>query len=331
MSEGSDYEPAPHWKGHDFKSAKASYDVHANRSYNDAIAAGRTASDLLPETLTTNSPAPVVINCDDTGSMGDKPSFFFSKAPYLEHEAHEYLGKGMEMSFGIFNDAETGARYPVQARPFAKGADVADRLKELVIQSGGGGNMCESSELSALYAARNIKMPKAVKKPIYIFITDEMPYDYVTVARAKQVHVKLQETISTKEIFDELKQKFSVYLVLAPYNSSKNENDPTSQSVRREWQKYLDDEFIASLPEAARVVDIIFGIFAKETGRVPYFRDELVGRQRPDQIATVFKALKTVHAGLAPVGGAKGTQKKLPAKSTLHKPGKGGKKSGDLV
>jgi len=39
-----------------------------------------------------------------------------------------------------------------------------------------------------------------------------------------------------------------------------------------------------------------FRILAKETGRVDYFKDELTGRQRPDQVETVLTALKTVHA-----------------------------------
>jgi hypothetical protein len=53
---------------------------------------------------------------------------------------------------------------------------------------------------------------------------------------------------------------------------------------------------VAFLPDPNRVVDVIFGILAKETGRVDYFKDELTGRQRPDQVETVLTALKTVHA-----------------------------------
>ena len=36
MSEAGDYDPGV-WKGYDFKSARAKFDVHAGRSYADAI------------------------------------------------------------------------------------------------------------------------------------------------------------------------------------------------------------------------------------------------------------------------------------------------------
>ena len=58
----------------------------------------------------------------------------------------------------------------------------------------------------------------------------------------------------------------------------------------------LGAEHIAMLPSADRVVDVIFGILAQEKNRVDYFRKELEGRQRPDQVDTVYKSLKTIHA-----------------------------------
>ena len=57
----------------------------------------------------------------------------------------------------------------------------------------------------------------------------------------------------------------------------------------------VDEEHIAYLPEPERVVDVIFGILAKETDRVAYFREELEGRQRDDQVKTVYKSLASIH------------------------------------
>ena len=48
------------------------------------------------------------------------------------------------------------------------------------------------------------------------------------------------------------------------------------------------------------MVDVIFGILAKETGKVEYFRKELEERQSPEQVKTVYTSLKTVHANLPP-------------------------------
>ena len=57
----------------------------------------------------------------------------------------------------------------------------------------------------------------------------------------------------------------------------------------------IGEDHISILPEAGRVVDVLFGILANETGKIDYFHDELVGRQRPDQVKKVLKALETVH------------------------------------
>ncbi|MFX5476466.1 hypothetical protein ABTD55_21345, partial [Acinetobacter baumannii] len=64
--------------------------------------------------------------------------------------------------------------------------------------------------------------------------------------------------------------------------------------IRRQWEKLLGDDHVVMLPEASRVVDVIFGILAKETGRVDYFTKELTDRQDPDQVTTVMKSLHKV-------------------------------------
>ena len=69
MSEDYDYTPADHWKGHDFGSARKSYDKHAGRSYSDAKKEQKTSKDLIPESIVSKSSAQLLINCDITGSM----------------------------------------------------------------------------------------------------------------------------------------------------------------------------------------------------------------------------------------------------------------------
>lgn len=333
MSESGDYSPAPWSAQHDFANARQAYDQHAGRSYDTAVAAGKTATDLLPESLTTNSDAPLSVDCDETGSMGEWPATIFSKLPYLYHEAKtEYLGKGVEISFGAFGDANCQEKFPAQARPFGKEAELETRLKELVIEGGGGGNGGESAELLALYRANCVFMPKAVNTPVHIIITDEKPFQQVSKADAARVHVKLQKPmISTEEIFEALKIKYSVYLILKPYEPNASDDNAMNREVRACWRKYIDDDHVAYLPDPQRVMDVILGILARETGRLDYFRGEIEGRQTPAQVATTYKALTTVHALGA---GTKG-QKKLPARgagapSTMFGGGRG-KKSGDLL
>lgn len=295
MSESGDYSPGV-WAGHDFASARRTYDAYVGRSYSDAVSAGKATKDLIAENVKTNSTAPLIIVVDETGSMGDWPATIFSKLPYLENEGKEYLGEDFEICFMAIGDAYCNEQYPLQVRPFAKGLELKDRLKELVIEGGGGGQTTETYELAALFAAEKIDIPKAIK-PIIIFIGDEQPYDTISPDHAeKLLGMKLEKSLSTEAVFKKLCDKYSVYLIRKPYGSSDgNRLSDDDRRITAHWARLLGDDHISNLPEAGRVVDVIFGILAKESGRIAYFEHELEDRQTKEQVATVYKSLKTIH------------------------------------
>ena len=294
MTEAGDFDPGV-WKGYDFDSARKAYDVHVGRSYEDALSSGKCRDDLVPSSIRTESESPLVIACDVTGSMGDWPATIFSKLPYLELEGQEYLGEGMEISFAAIGDCYTDD-YPLQVRPFTSGKNLEKELKELVIEGNGGGQMHESYDLGALYYSRNVEIPNAIS-PVFIFIGDEMPYDFVDKGAAKDwAGSSLQERVSTGDVIEGLKQKFSTYLIRKPYDfNSRDSMSDEDQEINRSWSQYIDQEHTAILPNANIVVDVIFGLLAKETSRINYFEDELKGRQRPDQVSEVLKSLHSVH------------------------------------
>lgn len=327
MSESSDYSPGA-WTGHNFTDARKKYDRHVGRSYGDAKAKNTTAKSLVPASVTTDSPTPLIVWVDVTGSMGVWPATIFSKLPYLDHEVKtEYLGADAEVCFGAIGDAHSD-KFPVQVQPFTIGTDMTKKLEALVIEGNGGGQIKESYELAALYTLHNIQCPQATIKPIVIMIGDEAAYDRVTVAEAKtHAKVKIAKTVTTKEIFASLKESFDFYLILKPYR--KGELDPTTREVERFWVDLLGKDHIAYLDDPNRVVDVIFGLLAHATGREDYFRSEIEGRQTKAQVKTVYKALDTIHQIEDDWKDLK--KKKLPkGKSKLHKPIPG-KKSKDLI
>lgn len=294
MSESGDYDPGP-WTGYDFNSARSAYDVHVGRSYVDAVKASVKAENLIPESIETQSESPVVVAIDVTGSMGDWPKTIFSKLPYLDLEGKEYLGTDMEISFAGVGDMFSD-NYPLQIQPFCSGKDMEDALKKLIIEGNGGGQYMESYDLPALYYSRNVSMPNAIR-PIFIFIGDEGLYDFVDRTGAKDcAKVDINKRISVKEIIDELKTKFAVYLVRKPYSrSSSNEYSTLDEKIQKQWEDLLGEDHICLLPDPNRVVDVIFGIFAKETGKNDYFKDEITARQKEDQVKVVMKSLMTIN------------------------------------
>lgn len=300
MSESSDYDPGP-WRGHDFTEARREYTAHAAVSLSRAVSSGRETKDLVEAIITFLSSWPLAIVGDVTGSMGKDPEVFFSKCGYLDKEGQEYLGKDMEIAFGACGDAY-GDQYPFQIRKPAKGLKLKERLKELIIEGKGGEGICETYELFAFYFARIVKTPKAIHKPILILIADEKPYPYVNNQQVKNLFgVEITGRLTTKQIFDELKENWSVYLIRRSYgNSHENKMDPINTDIYNTWVELIGSDHIVTLPSADRVVDIIFGILANETDRVDYFREEVTDRQMkdedgPEKVATVFKALETIH------------------------------------
>jgi len=285
MSESGDYSPGV-WAGHDFKSARKTYDAYVGRSYDAAVSAGKGTKDLIAENVQTDSSAPLIIVVDETGSMGDWPATIFSKLPYLENEGKEYLGDDFQICFMAIGDAYCeNEKYPLQ-----------DRLKELVIEGGGGGQTTETYELAALFANEKVEIPKAVK-PIIIFIGDEKPYDTISPDHAKRLlGMNLEKTLTTKAVFEKLKQKYAVYIIRKMYEpSTGNAMSESDREITRHWAGLVGDDHISNLPEAGRVVDVIFGILAKETGRIAYFEHELEDRQDANQVKTVYKSLATIH------------------------------------
>lgn len=324
MSEAGDFDPGP-WTGHNFKSAKKQYDVHVGRSYSDAVHAHKNPGDLVPGSLKTTSKSPLVIACDVTGSMGESPAVIFSKCPYLDVEGKEYLGEDMEISFAAIGDAYSD-KYPLQVRPFVKGLDLKKRLEELVIEGGGGGQERESYELAALYYAQHVEMPNAVK-PIFIFIGDEGIYDFANKSHSKKwAYVDLDKRTGFRKVFKALQQKFTVYAIRQPYRKMKGDQmSEADQRIHKQWASILGEDHIAFLPDAARIVDVIFGILAKETNKIEYFTEEISQRQTAKQVKVAMKGLRTIHKITAP------DAKKKTGKSVVHKKSTGGKKSKKLI
>lgn len=323
MPESSDFSPAP-WASYDtFKDARAAYDVHVGRSYDDAVRKALPPKSLVPDSISTDSAAPIIIFCDQTGSMGDWPAQIFAKLPYLDHEARFYFGDDYKIAFGAIGDADTDPpeQYPLQIRPFTNGKELETKLKELVVEGKGGGQYSESYELGALYAEHNIECSNAIR-PILIFIGDEMPKEVVSPEQAEHwCGIKDAEPQLTLNLFERLKQKYSVYLVRKPYGTSNVDGeDSLNKQIRETWEKLLGADHIAILPNASRVVDVIFGIFAKETGKIDEFKKELVDRQGKDRdgkdkINVVMKSLNTIHSVKhePPALSDKKSLKKLPA------------------
>ncbi|MBI3632932.1 MAG: hypothetical protein HY226_01420 [Candidatus Vogelbacteria bacterium] len=325
MSEGSDYDPGP-WRGNDFSSARKSYEKRIGRSYADAITKNKTQKDLLESCVSTQCSSPLIIAADHTGSMGKWIAQIFGKLGYLANEVKTYLGDDMQISFCAVGDAFSDS-YPLQVRPFTGGLDLQSRLNELVIERGGGNNKGESYELAALYYANKFSSPMALRKPVIVFICDDVPHDLVDRSQAKNIAgVNLSYNMSARDVFSELKSKFSVYVILKPPKAKASMEDARNRKVYSRWVELLDEKHIKVLPVAERVADVIFGILAEDTDKNDEFIEDMEIRQTPEQRRVVYEALgRNVDGtlkGVKSVGGMKSLADKIVKMESLASNGK---------
>lgn len=304
MSESGDYEPGI-WSGHNFQRARSDYDQHAGRSYAKAQESGKNRASVLPAAITTNAPAIAIFWCDVSGSTNKAPNVFFAKVPYYDHEARtEYLGEGCETMFGAVGDISYPEpdKYPLQARPFVSGTAMAEAIKELIIEGGGGGQSMESYQLAALYTQRCITAPNATTK-VVIFFGDESPYPEATVDQAGQLGIELESNTPTSMIFAALKEDgYQIFFIQKAYGDERMSSS-TSRRVYMNWVRLLSTDHVAQLEDTDRVIDVVFGILAQVTDKVDYFYQEIWGRQkdaktgRPEveKLVPVFKALRPIH------------------------------------
>ncbi|MCU0722318.1 MAG: hypothetical protein MUC63_01645 [Planctomycetes bacterium] len=275
----------------------------ARKSYDD-VAVGKkdakafyTFRSPFPK---TDSPYPIVVGVDTTGSMKEWPKIFFEKLPLLYREAVKYY-PGCEISFQAINDFPAdGADVALQPAPFGKGPQLDEFIGQLYPFGGGGGQGTESYEVFAAYNSF-LQAPKAVVKPIAIILGDESPFNEVPREVCEHYGLGRGESVPSRVAFERLHRACDVYLVRKPYWGPGAQDEPM---VKR-WVSValMPRERILEIQDPRRVVDVILGILGVLTGKSADFEKELVARQSEGQVQEVLNSLqelkRSVHRTLA--------------------------------
>jgi hypothetical protein len=319
MSESADYTSTSWVSTHDFTKARDTYrSTVVDRSYSKATTTRVAARDLVKTGLRIDVPTLIVV-CDVTGSMGEWPSVMFSKLPYLMHELKTYLGENAKLMLAAVGDA-TCDRYPLQIQEAKSTFDEAkDSLTALVVERGGGGSMHESYELAAAYFLNAVEVARTVK-PVLVFIADESPYESFTASQLASLGVPNMQNLTTKEVFEHLREIYDVHLIHKPYGNYGTSSGSTA-TVREHWMPLLETEHVHPLEQPERVVDLLFGILAGASNKIDSFKKEITDRQKPEQVVTVLTSLspyfKTLMGMNPPeLSAGKSTMHRLPPGTT---------------
>ena len=273
------------------KTAK-SYNVDHKRDYKPhKIETRKKIPPPINKVLLTKAHFPIVVAVDVTGSMKTLPQLIFEKLCLLYNEVlfflPEELKESCEISFTAIGDAYTDS-YPLQITDFGKGFELDKNIKSLYPEGGGGGQARESYELTAYFYAKHCEMPNILVKPrpLFIFIGDEGFYSKVNRGHIMNlIGDKPKTDLIAKDIFDDLKSKFDVYILRVEYGGDAEEG------IHKMWKEVLGSERVLMLKEPRRVVDTILGIIAATVDRFDSFKERIQIRQTPEQVDQVYTSL----------------------------------------
>lgn len=197
-------------------------EVHESLDPSKLNTAGKNVREAFDSDEHPNS-TPIAVFFDVTGSMGNIPQVLMKKLPQL-HGVLQRKGyvEDPQILFGAIGDAYCD-RVPLQIGQFESDNRMDDQLSSFYLEGGGGGGNHESYQLAAYYMARHADIDSLTKRGRkgYLFIIgDERVYAQIDRRQVEQlIGDKLQENLSTVEIFKELQAKFEVFFLFAAQGS----------------------------------------------------------------------------------------------------------------
>jgi hypothetical protein len=159
---------------------------------------------------------PIAVLFDVTGSMGSVPGILQQQLPKL-HDLLQRDGvvQDPQILFGAVGDAYSD-RFPLQVGQFESDNRMDLTLEAIILEGGGGGGNHESYELAAYYLARHAELDvnQGGRKGYLFIIGDERVYKQVSRSQVREyIGDQLQADIDTKEILQELREKFEVFFL----------------------------------------------------------------------------------------------------------------------
>jgi hypothetical protein len=225
--------------------------------------------------VSTESPTPLVVAVDVSGSMSHWPKLIFDKLPVLYNEAKLHL-PDVEISFAAIGD---NTCHMLQVCDFRAGKDLEEGIN--AIHPCGGD---EYFEVTLDYYAHHCSMPKA-KKGLFVVCGNEPFRDTIEPEHLEKfVGDKGRKKTKTADVIAELQKKFDLYMLYVP----------TIEGIGA-WEKAFGKQMVFKMEDPRRIVDCIIGLCAIYADDYAAFEKRLSIRQTPEQVKQV---LGTLHAAV---------------------------------
>jgi hypothetical protein len=266
------------------------------------------------------NPTAVAIILDVTGSNIHAARAVHRKLPQLFGLLQRKgYAEDPQILIGAIGDAYSD-KVPLQVGQFESDNRIDAMVEAMYLEGNGGGQVHETYEVGAYFLARHTHLEpwhKQGRKGYAIFIGDELPYE--TVRRDFGGYYGAQHTlesltgdtleadISTKQIFEELKEQYEVFFLFQKQGSY------DESSILPAWRELLGERALV-LEDPNAVCEFIAGLLAMLEGG--FDLDEIEDDLKA--IGADASAIKAAGKALATVGGGGGgtvaaTDGSLPA------------------
>lgn len=289
------------------KRSSQEYEAQAKQQGISRQYKGKESQGLPPptgKTISTDSPTPLVVAVDVSGSMDQWPRVIFTKLPVLYNEAKLHL-PDVEISFAAIGDASC---HTLQVCDFARGKDLEEGINAI--------HPCgqdEYFEMAMYYYARHCTLGKARRGLLVICGNEPYRESLSKILIRATTGDDVPGEVKTADVLKELLAKFDVYMLYVP----------TCTGIEV-WRAGLGPQMVLEMKDPARIVDCIIGLASVFADDCEAFKTRIAIRQTPEQVQQV---LETLHPLLAAHPGKK-PKAEARAKPKPKAKGKKGKNEG---
>ena len=268
------------------------------------------ANDLDPKNITVRESVdsdanprstPIIVALDVTGSMGMIPQQLVqgNLGTLMKELLDRKPVSDPHLMFMGVGDVAAGDRAPLQVTQFEADLKIADQLRAIYLEGGGGGNSCESYNLPWYFAAMKTSIDsvdKRNKKGFLFTIGDEEPPANLTVAQQQRVFGESAERdFTNRELLDLVERNYHVFHIIVEEGSHFRSH---SDRVLTKWRDLLGQR-VLRLSDYTCLAEVIVSTIQSIEGMD---NDAVSGSWSGDTSLVVAHALK----GLTASGGTSG-------------------------
>jgi ribosomal protein S27AE len=274
------------------KAAATRAKAHGPRTYEGASGPNEKVIDPRKH-VRTESPNPLIVAVDVTGSMANWPFEIFDRLPLLYNTLSQYR-EDLEICFAAIGDAGCD-RWPLQVTSFASGYDLEQLLGSLYGE-GGGGDAPESYGLFAHWVNTHVEVPNVREAPFLILFGDAPMHPTVP---SQQIASFLGDggngKVDAIRAWRQVCGTWNTWFLRRPTGKR-------GDGVDRQWGEAISEQKIFHIEDEQRAVDYAMGLIARAWGRFGDFQDNMRARQSEGKVVEVSApiAMKCPRCG-API------------------------------